>query len=73
MFRRLKPGTVLIREYQGVRHTITISPAGFIWDSHTYPSLSVIARAITGSNWNGPRFFGLRANPTKGKKKEVES
>jgi hypothetical protein len=63
MFRRLKSGTVLIREYRGVRHTVTIARDGFIWQEKTYHNLSVIARAITGSNWNGPRFFGLREKP----------
>jgi hypothetical protein len=65
IFRRLKTGTVLIREYRGVRHTVTIARDGFIWQEKTYPNLSVIARAITGSNWNGPRFFGLREKPEK--------
>jgi hypothetical protein len=59
--RRLKPGTVLVREYQGERHTVTVVPGGFVWREATYPSLSTIARAITGTAWNGPRFFGLRA------------
>jgi hypothetical protein len=58
--RRLKPGSVLVREYQGERHTVTVVPGGFLWQEGTYPSLSVIARAITGTAWNGPRFFGLR-------------
>lgn len=58
--RRLKPGTVLVREYQGERHTVTIVPDGFLWGDKTYSSLSVIAREITGTKWNGPRFFGLR-------------
>jgi hypothetical protein len=58
--RRLKPGTVLIREYQGERHTVTVVPDGFVWQSATYTSLSVIAKTITGTAWNGPRFFGLR-------------
>jgi hypothetical protein len=58
--RRLKPGTVLIREYQGKRHTVTVVPGGFLWQEATYTSLSTIARAITGTAWNGPRFFGLR-------------
>jgi DUF2924 family protein len=58
--RRLKPGTVLIREYQGERHTVTVVPGGFLWQDTTYTSLSTIARAITGTAWNGPRFFGLR-------------
>ena len=58
--RRLKPGTVLVREYKGERHTVTIVPDGFVWQDTTYASLSMIARAITGTAWNGPRFFGLR-------------
>jgi len=57
---RLRPGTVLMREHHGVRHTVTVVPNGFVWQEHTYPSLSTIARAITGTSWNGPRFFGLR-------------
>jgi len=59
--RRLKPGTVLVREYRGERHTVTVVPGGYVWREATYPSLSTIARAITGTAWNGPRFFGLRA------------
>ena len=58
--RRLKPGTVLVREYQGERHTVTVVPDCFLWQDATYSSLSTIARAITGTAWNGPRFFGLR-------------
>jgi hypothetical protein len=58
--RRLKPGTVLFREYDGKRHTVTVAPDGYIWQGTAYLSLSTIARAITGTAWNGPRFFGLR-------------
>jgi Protein of unknown function (DUF2924) len=58
--RRLKAGTVLVREYQGERYTVTTVPDGFVWQDTTYSSLSTIARAITGTAWNGPRFFGLR-------------
>jgi hypothetical protein len=58
--RRLKAGTVLVREYNGERHTVTVAPNGFLWRDQTYSSLSTIARAITGTAWNGPRFFGLR-------------
>ena len=58
--RRLKLGTVLVREYQGERHTVTVVPGGFLWRDTTFRSLSTIARAITGTAWNGPRFFGLR-------------
>jgi hypothetical protein len=56
----LKTGTVLVREFGGTRHTVTILPEGFAWNDRTYPSLTAIARIITGTNWNGPRFFGLR-------------
>jgi hypothetical protein len=58
--QRLKPGTELVREYQGERHTVIISRQGFRWRGQDYASLTAIARAITNSNWNGPRFFGLR-------------
>jgi hypothetical protein len=63
--QRLKSGTVLIREFQGVRHTVTIVAEGFIWREKTWTSLSAIARIITGANWNGPRFFGLREDGHK--------
>src|SRR6516225_11146665 len=57
--RQLKPGTVLVRDYQGQLHTVTVAPDGFDWQGTTYPSLSAIARAITGTAWSGPRFFAL--------------
>jgi Protein of unknown function (DUF2924) len=57
--RQLKPGTVLMRDYQGQRHTVTVAPNGFDWQGTTYASLSAIARAITGTAWSGPRFFAL--------------
>jgi hypothetical protein len=57
--RRLKPGTVLVRDYQGQRHTVTVVCDGFHWQGATYPSLSAIARAITDTAWSGPRFFAL--------------
>jgi Protein of unknown function (DUF2924) len=63
--RRLKPGTVLVRDYQGQRHTVTVAADGFNWQGTTYASLSAIARAITGTAWSGPRFFALaRPNGT---------
>jgi hypothetical protein len=58
--RRLRPGTVLVREYRGERHTVTVVSDGYVWDDVTYASLSTIARAITGTAWSGPRFFGVR-------------
>src|SRR5438445_9135662 len=63
--RQLKPGTVLVRDYHGQRHTVTVARDGFEWQGATYPSLSAIARAITGTAWSGPRFFALaRGNGT---------
>jgi DUF2924 family protein len=59
--RHLKPGTALVREYQGERHTVTVVAGGYVWREATYASLSTIARAITGTAWSGPRFFGVRA------------
>jgi len=77
--RRLKPGTEIVREYQGERHTVIITVEGFRWREGDYPSLTAIARIITGTNWNGPRFFGLRpagenpiaaAGPTVGQRRK---
>ncbi|MCB1376442.1 MAG: DUF2924 domain-containing protein, partial [Rhodobacteraceae bacterium] len=53
-------GTRLIREWQGVEHTVTVLKDGYEWQGRPYKSLSAIARAITGTRWNGPLFFGLR-------------
>jgi hypothetical protein len=71
--RQLKPGTVLVREYQGRRHTVTTVRDGFDWQGTTYPSLSAIARAITGTAWSGPRFFALQGagDSSKTKRKSV--
>jgi len=61
----LKPGTVLVREYEGELQRVTVTPDGFAWDGNAYPTLSAVSRAITGSNWNGYVFFGLRTKPPK--------
>ena len=58
--RSLKPGTELVREHAGTLHRVVVVTDGFSWKGATYRSLSEVARAITGTNWNGPRFFGLR-------------
>ena len=50
---------MLVRDYQGQRHTVTVAADGFNWQGTTYASLSAIARAITGTAWSGPRFFAL--------------
>lgn len=62
---RLQPGTVLIREWLGDRHQVTVVEGGFRYGETTYKSLSEIARLITGTRWNGPRFFGLRVEGRK--------
>lgn len=53
-------GTRLIREWQGVEHTVTVLAEGYEWQGRPYKSLSAIARAITGTRWNGLVFFGLK-------------
>jgi hypothetical protein len=58
--RDLSPGTILTREWGGQHHRVTVLDQGFVWEGRTYSSLSKIAKAITGTKWNGPRFFGLR-------------
>ncbi len=61
----LDPGARLIREWNGVTHTVDVTDDGFEWQDQRYGSLSEIAREITGARWSGPRFFGLngRAGP----------
>ena len=70
--RQLKVGTMLVREYQGMLHEVALVPDGFHWQGSTYASLSTIARAITGTAWNGPRFFGLRARSPSGSADQAE-
>ena len=53
-------GTRLIREYQAVEQIVTVTQTGFEWQGRPYQSLSAIARAITGTRWNGWVFFGLK-------------
>jgi hypothetical protein len=60
--RRLKAGTVLVREHEGTMHEVVIVPGGYLWNGQSFTSLSTIAKRITGTSWNGPRFFGLRSN-----------
>jgi len=58
--RQIKPGTRLIREWQGVTHHVTVREKGFEHKGRRYKSLSEIARLITGTRWSGPLFFGLK-------------
>jgi Protein of unknown function (DUF2924) len=62
----VRPGTVLGREWKGHMHRVTVLAEGFAWDGKTYRSLSQIALAITGTQWSGPRFFGLRDKQPQG-------
>jgi hypothetical protein len=66
----LKPGARLVREWHGRTHTVTVTEDGFEYAGTTYPSLSKIAKKITGAHWSGPRFFGLPSagmeRPTSG-------
>ena len=55
-----RPGTILVREWQGTTHSVTVMADGFLWNGRAHNSLSGIARAITGTKWNGPKFFGMR-------------
>lgn len=55
-------GTRLVREWDGTEHVVTVLKDGFDWQGRRYKTLSIIARTITGTQWNGYRFFGLRAN-----------
>ena len=57
---RVRAGTLLMREWSGELHRVMALDEGFAWNGTTYKSLSQVARAITGTRWNGPRFFGLR-------------
>jgi Protein of unknown function (DUF2924) len=57
----LGPGTVLVREWDRQSQRVTVMADGFAWNGQTYDSLSKVAFAITGTKWNGPRFFGLRS------------
>ena len=64
--RRVSAGTVLIREWRGVRHRVIVLDNDVVYRGRRYKSLSEVARAITGARWSGPLFFGL-----KGRAKEV--
>src|ERR1700716_2229984 len=61
----VRPGTILVREWNGRVQRVTVLAEGFAWNGNIYPSLSKIAFAITGPRWNGPKFFGMRDKPSK--------
>jgi hypothetical protein len=57
--RIIKPGTRLVREWNGRTHHVEAVVGGYLWNGKLHRSLSTIARAITGAHWSGPRFFGI--------------
>ena len=59
---KLRPGARLMREWRGDSHEVLVTENGFLWRGERWRSLSVIAREITGTQWSGPRFFGLARN-----------
>lgn len=60
--RRTAPGMRLVRQWNGTAHVVTIGEKGEIkWNERTWGSLSEVARAITGTRWSGPAFFGLKS------------
>ena len=63
--RRIKPGVELVRTWKGNNYRVAVLSDGFAYAGKTYASLSEVASLITGTNWNGPRFFGLRAKSEK--------
>jgi Protein of unknown function (DUF2924) len=68
--RRIKIGAVLVRQWKGQTFRVTVADRGFVFNGETFASLSEIARKITGTRWNGPRFFGLRASSHLAEKQE---
>jgi hypothetical protein len=64
--RRIKAGSVLVREWKGRSHRVMVLADGFAYDGETYSTLSENAGLITGTRWNGPRFFGLRSKAQEG-------
>ena len=80
--RRIKPGSVLVREWKRTSHRVMVLADGFAYDGRNFRNLSEIAGLITGTRWNGPRFFGLRPktqdigepaapDPSRGPKRKV--
>jgi hypothetical protein len=65
--RKIRPGTQMIRQWQNTTHVVTTTADGFEWNGKGYKSLSAIAKQITGTNWNGYVFFGIKRAPTANK------
>ncbi|GFM30264.1 uncharacterized protein PY1_contig-08-843 [Novosphingobium sp. PY1] len=62
----IKPGTRLVRSWNGRTISVEVGEDGFVFEDRLYPSLSAIAREVTGAHWSGPRFFGLRGQAANG-------
>jgi hypothetical protein len=65
--RQIRPGTQMIRQWRDETHTVTAIADGFEWNGQRYKSLSAVAKEITGTNWNGYAFFGIKRAPTANK------
>jgi Protein of unknown function (DUF2924) len=63
--RGFRPGTILVREWDGKPQRVMVVDDGFAWNGSTYRSLTEVAFAVTGTRWSGPRFFGLRRRQEK--------
>ena len=64
---KIKPGTRLLREWQGVVHEVVVLERSVQYRNDSWPSLSAVAREITGTRWSGPRFFGLKGGTQNGR------
>jgi hypothetical protein len=65
--RKIRPGTQMIRQWRDKTHVVTATSEGFEWNGRVHKSLSAIAKQITGTNWNGYAFFGIKRTPTTNK------
>lgn len=63
---RIRPGTRLVRSWNGRTVSVLVEEVGFLWEDRRYRSLSAIAREVTGAAWSGPRFFGLAGTTGRG-------
>ena len=64
--RRLKPGALLVREWNGSTYQVEVTDDGFLMDGRRWKSLSALAKHITGTSWSGPRFFSLNDGAGEG-------
>ena len=67
----LRPGTKLVRSWNGETHHVLVTEGGYLFDDRTYTSLSKIAHVITGTKWSGPRFFGIKGGADARSRKDA--